>query len=315
MRGAFPYVRPRVAIITKGLKASLKEHLLEKLAEGPLAESELWDASMDFFAPQLRGMSASLIRSYRLQFGRKLGRKTAEMNIIRNLRLLLSEIKKELHHTERVVTAGGKRFGRIFYAKGQEGRIQRKVRELVEGVPGRQKEVLEGVKSGPVRITPGNRRAVEMLEHYGLVEVRRMGGAEWAVEPGYSPVRVERSQGLGEFPSSFKVWRPFRIETWVLRDGPEKVKLKFDEAAWDPVNRVFWLAVKREYLGVRELRELRERAMLLGLPARLVAFCGEASRSAEKYAKAWGIDIRYKNSSGRGLGGAAKKDSREDGKE
>ncbi|TRO62040.1 hypothetical protein E2P64_00715 [Candidatus Bathyarchaeota archaeon] len=204
----------------------------------------------------------------------------------------MSKIKKGWLHTEQPVIAGGKRFGRIFYAKGQEGKLQKKARELVFKGGGIQKETLEAAKKGPVKETPRNKRAINLLEHYGLLEARNIGGITYAVEPGYNPVEASFREGVGEFPRHYRVWKPLKMETWVLREGPEKVSVKFDSAAWDPVNKQFYLGLKKEYVGLNHLKAFRERQMSLGLPARMVIFCKSISDSALKYAERWGMEVR-----------------------
>jgi hypothetical protein len=285
-------VRPKISIETKGLEQSLHDHLGTELAKGPLAESEIWEVALEYLTPRLPSMSSTLIQNYRIQFGRKIGKKTAEKNIMTHMRLLLSKVKKGFLHTERPVIAGGKRFGRVFYARGQEGKLQAKVRELVKKGGGIQQEVVDGVNKGPVKKTPRNSRAIGLLAHYGIVERRRIGGAGYAVTPGYNPVDINEPVKAGKFPDHYKTWKPLKIDAWVLRDGPEKVGLKFDLAAWDPVNKQFFVAVDRDYVGLNHLKAFRERHMVLGLPARMLVFCGEISDSARKYAERWGMEIR-----------------------
>jgi len=285
-------VRPSIGIVTKGLEESLREHVKAELSKGPLAESEIWEVALDYLTPRLPSMGSSLIRNYRMQFGRKIGKNTAEKNILAHMRLVLSRIKKGLLHTQKPVIAGGKRFGRIFYTRGQEGKLQAKVRSLVQKGGGIPLETLKEVERGPLKETPRNKRAINLLEHYGLVERRSIGGQTYAVAPGYSPVSAEFKESNARFPDHYRVWKPFKIETWVLRDGPTKVALKFDLAAWDPVNRQFYLALEREYVGLNHLKALREKHLILGLPAKLVVFCKSIGKAAESYAGLWGIEIR-----------------------
>ena len=287
-------VRPKIHIATEGLEKSLLAHLSLVLEDkGTLSESELWDESLQFFSPNLGAMTLSLIKNYNIRFGRKIGEKTAKTNMLNNLRLIVSKIKKSLAHTHKPIIAGGKRFGRIFYAKGKEGQIQNKVKELVKKGGGHQWEVLKGIKSGPVRINPSNKRAVELLEYYGLVEIQKIG-SPCAVKPGFKITELKKQKDTEAFPKHFKTWKPFTIETWVLRDGPEKVKLKFDLAAWDPVNKLFYLVLKKKYIGLNHLKDFREKQIILGLPAKLKIFCEEISESARKYADKWGIEIKIK---------------------
>lgn len=286
--------RPKIDIATKGLEDSVHGHLEEVLEErGPLSESELWEVVLEFLGPRMKGMEDKLRKSYRMRFGRKIGKKTAGKNIKQHLRLLLSKVKKGLLHTERPIIAGGNHYGRLFYARGQEGKLQAKARALVEEGGGNQLEVLQGVSKGPVKENPTNERAIDLLDYYGLVERREIGGEVHAVEPGYNPVEADMQERHAErFPDHFRVWEPFKLETWVLRDGPTRVSLEFDLAAWDPVNRIFHLALDRDYVGLNHIRRFKERHHLLGLPAKLLVFCGDISTSAERYAKRWGIEVR-----------------------
>jgi len=285
-------VRPKISIATKGLEESLRDHVGTELAKGPLSESEIWEAALDYLSPRLPSMSSALIRNYRMQFGRKIGKSTAERNISTHMRLVLSQIKKGFLHTERPIIAGGKRFGRIFYAKGQEGKLQAKARELVKEGGGIQQEVAGSVKKGPLKETPRNKRAIEMLTYYGLVEKKKIGGVSYAVAPGYNPVDINEPAATGKFPEHYRTWKPFRIDAWVLREGPAKVGLKFDLAGWDPVNRQFYVAVDKDYVGLNHLKAFRERHLILGLPARMIVFCRNISDSASRYAGKWGIDVR-----------------------
>ncbi len=289
-------MRPKIHIATEGLEKSLFTHLKFILEDkGLLSETELWEESLAFFSPNLEKMTGSLIKSYKLSFGRKIGEKTAKTNILNNLRLIVSKIKKSLLHTHKPVIAGGKRFGRIFYSKGHEGQIQTKVRELVKKGGGHQWETLKNVKKGPVRINPSNKRAVHLLEYYGLIEVQKIG-APCAVSPGFKIVNSKKSESHEAFPTHFKIWKPFAIETWVLRDGPEKIKLKFELAAWDPVNKLFYLALNKKYISLSHLKTLREKQIILGLPTKLKVFCNDISESAKKYAEKWGIEIETSSS-------------------
>jgi len=284
-------VRPKIHIATEGLEKSLFTHLNFVLEDkGTLSESELWEASLAFFSPNLEKMTNNLIKNYKLSFGRKIGEKTAKTNILNNLRLIVSKIKKSLLHTHKPVIVGGKRFGRIFYSKGHEGQIQAKVKELVKKGGGHQWEVLKNIKNGPVRISPSNKRAVELLEYYGLLEVQKIGSL-CAVTPGFKISNSKKSEVHESFPTHFKIWKPFAIETWVLRDGPEKIKLKFELAAWDPLNKLFYLSLNKPYIGLTNLKNLREKQIILGLPTKLKVFCNDMSESAKKYAEKWGIEI------------------------
>jgi|GEM_PF-2895832 len=281
----------------RGLTQKLTDFLGEQIADrGPVTERELWGMAMEFFTPQLQGASENLIKNYRVMYGRKIGRKTAERNIINNFRLLLSEVKQNLLHTEKPVILDRKHHGRLFYTQGQEGRLGDKVRGIVRDTGSRADEVLKGVVRGPFAITPSHRKAAEMLEHYGLVETRMLGGIRHAVATGFvGMIGMEEGKPggrVGDFPPDFRVWRPFRAGVWLLRDGPEQRSLKFDVAAWDPENHIFYLGVKKKYVGRTDLMSFRERAGMLHLPAKLMIFCEQASEEAEKYAKSWGIEIR-----------------------
>ena len=166
-------VRPKIHIETEGLESQLRKHLKGRLKEaGPLSEQEIWEESLAFFSPNKRGMATKLAKSYKMRFGKKIGAKTADMNLMNHFRLMVSEIKKDLLSTERPVYAGRTRIGRIFYVRGQEGKIHKKVRELLSGKGGAQSDLLAGIESGPVKITPGRKRAADMLAHYGLLEIR-----------------------------------------------------------------------------------------------------------------------------------------------
>ena len=286
-------MRPKIHIETEGLESQLRKHLKEIIREkGPLSETELSDEALSFFAPQKKPLSAKLAKSYRMRFGKKIGARTADINLMNHFRLMVSDIKKDLLSTERPVYAGRKRIGKIFYSKGQEGKIHAKVRELILGEACIQSDVLKGIESGPVPVTPGRKRAVGLLSHYGLAESRIIGGKNHAVKPGYNPVKGDFEESKELFPGHFKVWKPFTIETWVIRDGPEKVKLQFNAAAWDPVNRMFLLAMEGEYVSVGQVRSFREKGILLGLPAKMVVFCKELSGGAREYAGKWGIEIK-----------------------
>ncbi len=208
---------------------------------------------------------------------------------------MLSEIKKELPHTNRQVVIGRKRFGRIFYASGKEGRIPAKVREIVEKNEGRAKEILKGVKRGPFRITPSYRRAAEMLEHYGIVELKKISGQLHAVEPGSVEADISVRESKRGFPDHFTVYRPFRVSVLVLRNGPEKMKLSFDVAAWDPIDRIFYLGMDREYVGTGEVETLIRNYLLLRIPAKLVIFCRSISQRAREIAGRWGVEIKEHN--------------------
>jgi hypothetical protein len=131
-----------------------------------------------------------------------------------------------------------------------------------------------------------------MLAHYGLVERRKIGGVNYVVSPGYNPVDADFRESKTRFPNHYKVWKPLKMETWVLRDGPAKVSLKFDLAAWDPVNKQLYLALEKEYAGLNHLKAFREKQLILGLPAKMVVFCKSMSDSASKYANRWGIELR-----------------------
>jgi len=285
-------VRPRVSAEFKGLRDKLKEHLEIVLEErGALSERELWEEALGFFSPQLRKYADKFRIVYRKVYGRKIGRKTAELNVLDNLRRLLSEIKKEILHTEKQVIVGRKRYGRIFYAKGREGEIGKKVREIVEKAGGRAKEVLDAVKNGPLPVDPSHKKAVEMLEYYGLVETRKIGKKVYAVEPGFREIEVEIKKTKGLFPEHFTVFKPFKTEVLIIRNGPEKLKLKFDAAAWDPVNRLFYLALVRDYVDVKAVDEFLKKYFLLRVPAKLVIFCKSISEKAREKAKSWGINV------------------------
>ena len=286
-------MRPRVSIRI-GIGEELEKHLLKVLAEkGPLSEKELWEEAVAFFDPKLRPAAAKLRRLYRASFGHRIGQKTAEINVVRGLRSVLSDVKQELPHTDRPVQLGKLHFGRVFYASGQEEKVREKVREIVQKNPSRAKEVLDSVKKGPVWVSPSYKRAVDMLEHYGLVEIQRLGGKVYAVEPGWAgETRIESKPSGGLFPKGFKVWKPFSATIWVLREGPEKQRIRFDVAAWDPANRIFYLGAIKEHLGLSDLKSLREKALLLHLPAKMVAFYKNTSESAARYAQTWGIDMK-----------------------
>gem|GEM_PF-4847742 len=193
-------MRPVVKIATEGLEKAVKSHLMLVLEEGPLSEKELLSAALSYFAPQKSAMTASLIRNYRLQYGRTIGKNTAERNLTNNLRLLLSKIKKDMLHTQKQVIIGRKRFGRIFYFRGQEGKIAEKVRNIILKEGGKQKEILLGIKEGPVKITPANQRAGELLEHYGLCEVKKIGKDKYAVVIGYKTVDFKSGSKESGFP-------------------------------------------------------------------------------------------------------------------
>lgn len=298
-------MRPRMTLEMEGLAPRLTAYLRERIEEGgPVTEAELWNLAMEFFTPKLEGAKANLIKNYRLMYGRKIGKNTAEKNIINNFRLLLSEVKKDLLHSERPVILGRDHHGRVFYEKGQEGRISAKVRDVVMGTGSRADEVLKGIRKGPFYITPSHRKAADMLEHYGLVEIKKIGRKKHAVLPGQVGVaKLEKRGAKGEagkrFPKRFRVWEPFRAGVWVLKDGPEQKNLRFDVAAWDPKNRIFYLGLDKEYVGKAELRKFKERAQMLHLPAKLVVFCGTTSKGAREYAKGWGIEIRERKGEGK----------------
>ena len=112
----------------RGIEPKLKAYLQDKIENsGPLSEKELWKHTLDYFSPKMKISAENLAKSYKMMYGRKIGKKTAEMNILNNLRLMLSSIKKVLMHTERQVILGKDRHGRLFYGKGQEGRLPGKV--------------------------------------------------------------------------------------------------------------------------------------------------------------------------------------------
>jgi hypothetical protein len=284
-------VRPKINIATEGLEKSLKSHIVNALSDkGVIAESELWDEALSFFSPNIDNLTSSLVKNYKLMFGRKIGQKTAKTSIVNNLRLMLSKIKKDMMHTQKQVILGRRRFGRIFYSKGSEGKIQSKVNELVEKKGGHAKNVLKESENGPVKITPVNRRAVEMLEYYGLVETRNIGSPH-AVKPGYREVKVNARESAGNFPKHFRIYKPFSIQTWALKDGPEKISIHFDVAAWDPVNRIFYLGLEKEYVGLNDAKAFREKITLLGLAAKPVIYCKNISEGASSFCRGWGIDI------------------------
>ncbi|MBR9689549.1 MAG: hypothetical protein GOV01_01470 [Candidatus Altiarchaeota archaeon] len=285
-------MRPIVKIATEGLEKSLRTHLEGCLEDGPMAESEVLEESLRFFSPNIPAMGTSLMRSYKLQYGRKIGKTTAQSNIKTNLRLLLSKVKKGFLSTEKQVIVGGNRFGRIFYRKGAEGKIQLKVRELIEKGGGNPLELLNSVKRGPVKMNPKVRRAFELLLYYGFVESKKIGSVLYITEIGYNPVKFKGEKTSEKFPTHFRTWKPFKIETWVLQDGPTKVSLKFDLAGWDTVNKIFYVGLDSEYIGLSALKGFREKQVILGLPSKAVVFCKEISDGGEKYAKKWGIEIR-----------------------
>lgn len=284
-------MRPKINIATESLEKSLKAHISGVLSDkGVIAESELWDESLSFFSPNIDSLTASLVKNYKLTFGRKIGQKTAKTSIVNNLRLMLSKIKKEIMHTQKQVILGRRRFGRIFYSKGSEGKIQSKVNELVNRKGGHALTVLKESENGPVKITPVNRRAVEMLEYYGLIETKNIG-SPYAVKPGYREVKVNAQESAGNFPKHFRIYRPFSIQTWALKDGPEKINLRFDIAAWDPVNKTFHLGLEKEYVGLNDAKAFREKITLLGLAAKPVIYCKNISEGAASFCRGWGIDI------------------------
>jgi len=277
----------------KGLKQKIREHLESVLKErGALTEKELWEETLAMFSPELKRYAEAFRQVYRKFYGRRIGKRTAELNVIDNLRRILSDVKKEIPHTEKRIIIGRRRFGRIFYARGREGEIGKKVREIVTKEGGRAREVLEGVKRGPFPITPSHEKAARMLEYYGLVEIKKIGGKRYAVEPGFVEVEVSMKKAKGLFPEHFTVFMPFRVETLIIRDGPEKVKIKFDAAAWDPVNRIFYLALIKEYVGAKDVESFIRKYLLLRVPAKLVIFCKSIGERAEKIAEKWGVEIK-----------------------
>ena len=287
-------MRPRVIAEIKGLKERLKEHIERVLEEkGAVSERELWEEALAFFSPEMKKVAEKFRKVYRTMYGRKIGKKTAEINVLENLRRLLSDIKKEIPHTEKQIVLGNRRFGRIFYAPGKEGMIAKKVREIIKGSNSRAEEVLNGIKTGPFHITPSYRKAVEMLAYYGLVEKRKIGNKVYAVEPGWEgEIEVEKREAKGLFPEHFKVWKPFVAHVLVLKEGPEKKSIKFDIAAWDPLTKIFYLGIVREYVSEKEVRNLITNYLLLHLPAKLVVFCKKISDGGKKVCGAWGIEIK-----------------------
>ncbi len=280
----------------KGIESKLKEYLERRLEqEGPVAERALWGWTMQFFAPQLKISTANLAKSYKMLYGRKIGAKTAEANILNNLRIILSSVKKSLLHTEKKIILGRQRMGRIFYARGQEGKIAGKIKKLVAGTGSRAEEVLKGLKRGPFPITPSHKKAVNMLEYYGLVETKKLGGKLYAVPEGQEGVvelKEAKEVETRRFPSHFRVWEPFKAGIWILKDGPAQKTIKFDMAAWDPENKIFYVALIKPYICRKDIADFREKITLLHLPAKAVVFCETLSNEAKKYAENWGIEIR-----------------------
>ncbi|MBR9681557.1 MAG: hypothetical protein GOV00_02025 [Candidatus Altiarchaeota archaeon] len=289
-------MRPRMNLELRGLAPKLKGYLGDRLEkEGPVSERELWGWALEFFAPQLKVSSANLTKSYKMMYGRKIGAKTAEINILNSLRLLLSTVKRELSHTEKKIILGKERLGRIFYAGGQENQIRRKIRQLLGGTGSRAEEVLKAVGKGPFAITASHKKAVEMLEYYGLVETKKIGGKFYAVPEGHvGVVELEKGETVEnrKFPSHFRIWEPFSAGIWILKDGPVKKTLRFDIAAWDPKNRIFYVGLNKTYVSQKDIMMLRERVGLLHLPTKTLIFCETHSKAAGKYAESWGIELR-----------------------
>ncbi|MBR9680379.1 MAG: hypothetical protein GOU98_00980 [Candidatus Altiarchaeota archaeon] len=284
-------MRPVVKIATEGLEKTLKEHLLGVLEDGPIFEKELMNVTLTFFAPTKDGMTASLIRGYKLQYGKKLGKNTAEKNLTNNLRLLLSKLKKGILHTQKPIILGKNRIGRVFYKHGHEGQIQEKVKSIISQDGGKQSKLLIQISKGPVKVTPVNKRVFELFVHYGLCEMQKISGEKYMTSVGYNPVEIVSKTYIGEFPEHFKIYKPFKIDTWVLQDGPKKISLRFDLAGWDPVHKLFYVATKKDYVGLSDLKNLREKAITLGLPVKISVFCDSISESAKKYASKWGLEI------------------------
>ncbi|MBR9680170.1 MAG: hypothetical protein GOU99_03930 [Candidatus Altiarchaeota archaeon] len=286
-------MRPRVKIKI-GVKAELKSALETALSEkGPMSEKELWEESIAFFDPKMRAAAGKLRRLYRASFGRKIGQKTAELNVVTELRSMLSSIKKQIKHTDKPIQLGKTHFGRIFYVKGQENQITKKLEQIVLSTPSRALEVLLGVRNGPMPITPSFKRAINLLHYYELIELRRIAGKTHAVELGWvGETMIDSKPTDGPFPSHFRIWKPFSASTWVLKEGPEKARMRFDLAAWNPIDRIFYLGLDRKYVGLKEIKALKEKSVLLHLPAKLVVFCQDISDSAKRYAEKWGIELK-----------------------
>ena len=75
----------------KGLREKIKEHLMKVLEEkGALTEREIWEETLGFFAPKLKKYAEKFALVYRKVYGRRIGEKTAEINVIENLRRIVS---------------------------------------------------------------------------------------------------------------------------------------------------------------------------------------------------------------------------------
>ncbi len=277
-------MRPAIYIELKGLEGKLKEHLQSIIEEkGPLTERELEEEALKFLAALENRLIGKIVERYKIITGRRIGKNTAKMNLLKAFRNLLSRVKKGFLFTLKPVYDGKRRYGRIFYVRGQEGKIPVKVRSILLRGKGRAAELMRKIESGEaVEVTPVWKRAAELLEYYGLGRTYRVDGRLYfgpeGLEKRFIPKRVE----IEEKTSSIRV--P------VLAGG----KVGYRELSFDIIevkDGCLILGIKKDYISIFDVKELQRKALLVNIPSKLVVVCKEISKRAEGFCRAWGIDV------------------------
>ncbi len=308
------------------LAASIEPKIVEAIRHEPLTEPEIFAAACSALGAGQgpREIAASLRRMYSLKFRHNVSESTAMVSVLGQLKRVVSSVKERLLSdgyserkygtgimaVEREIRFGHDYYGRIFYAAGDDGKLRKKVRDIIMAHPdSAAAEILSAVQArGYVYSSELKCQkraadlAADLLMSYGLMGRGTHDGRELFHVPGFSDQTIELSPETGPTKGrlseafgrkGFKTWENFRCGTWTLTsDGPKVVRMGFGAVAFDPENFQLHIAdSSRKKTDISKLRALRRKAVDWGLPAALHFFAPSFTPSAEKYAAKWGIRL------------------------
>ncbi|MFH0962263.1 MAG: hypothetical protein V1820_06285 [archaeon] len=296
------------------LTARLSSALPEKISSEPRTEKELFELAL----AEAGGKQtvSELKRLYSIQFSRALSNKSAVSALNRSVRHLLGpllsklppEFKKSINKIQ--IGRGGKH-GLIFFT--DRAKAAEKLRKIY--LSARQKSLgkevllaLERRNFLPVESLPCPRSQAEHslkpLFEFSLVGEEQVPGGKQVLflpdrELALPEGPAERPGGKGgflplaeqEFPGG-KFTRNFKFSRFSFerKEGIVERRLSFDLVVFQPVNGSLHLCdISPRDASVQAVRILREKSILLGVPAHLHLFATEFRKSAVDYSERNGI--------------------------
>jgi hypothetical protein len=279
--------------------AKLSPAVVARVRAEPQTERELSEFALS--SANAKELAANLKRIYSLQFSRHISGKTAFSTIERAVMRALTAAKRkfpaEFQISRNSVQIGrGERHGKLrkLYLSSKENSLGKEVLLSLD-----KRNFL------PIDSIPYSRKHIDQsiapLLEFGAVESRISSKGPFLALPG-RPVDDEAAvRKSGKFPlteakklfPNCRLTENFRASRWIVGTGGlAERRISFPLVAFDSAARAVHLCDSSgKQTGPAALREFRERASDLAVPAFLHFFAPSFSKESEEYARKHGISL------------------------